>query len=305
MGKQQERYRETLSEAFSIKHKITAEPEKDTPHIHRQFEIIYPLSDNLVCWLDDQLTLMPSHSFFLLSNADLHQISRWIDPDEPQHAPCDRYVLYFAPEYLGDALNSQVDLLGCFYAMRDPQEHIVTIPEESNEYARMLLHRLSRRAARDCVEHGDDAAQRFEFICLLLLICRTFRSMHPTNGSDEESRLVYEIIDYIHDHYTDPIHARDIGREFLLGKTKLYDLFNRVLGMSPHNLLIQFRMNRASELLASGMSVAQAGQLVGYDNLSHFSQVFKQRLGMSPKRYQKLMQQLQSAPQPTESASSE
>lgn len=296
MKKQAERWRETLDEAFSIKHKVTPKTEKDTPHIHRQFELIYPLSDNLVCWLDDQLIRMPAHSFFLLSNADLHQISRWDNSNDSAPAPCDRYVLYFAPEYLGEALRSEIDLLGCFYAMREPSMHVVTLDSEDDAYAQLLLHRLTDRARRGDAKHGDRAAQRYEFVCLLLLICQTFRTMHPMQGSDEDSRLVYEIIDYIHEHYAEAIRAQDLGREFLLGKTRLYDLFNRVLGVSPHSLLIQFRMNRATDLLASGMSVAQTGQLVGYDNLSHFSQIFKQRIGMSPKHYQKLIHQLQDDP---------
>lgn len=295
MKKQVERYRETLSEAFSIKHKVAPRAEKTVPHIHRQFELIYPLSDNLACWLDDQMVRIPANSFFLLSNSDLHLLSRWDGSEGGTSAPCDRYVLYFAPEYLGEALRSEIDLLGCFYGMREPSAHIVTLADEDDAYARILLHRLCERARRGQGEHGDGASQRYEFICLLLLICQTFRSMHPTHGSDEDSRLVYEIIDYIHEHCAEPIGAQDLGREFLLGKTRLYDLFNRVLGVSPHSLLIQFRMNRATDLLASGVSVAQTGQLVGYGNLSHFSQIFKQRIGMSPKHYQKLIQQLQDA----------
>ena len=45
------------------------------------------------------------------------------------------------------------------------------------------------------------------------------------------------------------------------------------------------RMERACQLLKSGMRVQEAAMQVGYDNLAHFSRLFKRRMGMSPRQY--------------------
>ena len=43
------------------------------------------------------------------------------------------------------------------------------------------------------------------------------------------------------------------------------------------------KIAESRELLASGKKVAEAAQLLGYENVSHFSKMFKRYYGQSPR----------------------
>ncbi|HEX6994387.1 MAG TPA: AraC family transcriptional regulator [Gammaproteobacteria bacterium] len=73
--------------------------------------------------------------------------------------------------------------------------------------------------------------------------------------------------------------ARRVG----LSRSALAERFTRVLGMPPMQYLAQWRMHvAAQELRASGKSIAQIAEEVGYESEASFTRAFKRALGMPP-----------------------
>ncbi len=71
-------------------------------------------------------------------------------------------------------------------------------------------------------------------------------------------------------------------------------LFKRQVGMSPHAYLTGLRMNRARDILLSGVTnrysnytISQVAEACGYAEPLYFSRVFKQHFGVSPLQYAK------------------
>lgn len=66
--------------------------------------------------------------------------------------------------------------------------------------------------------------------------------------------------------------------------------FHRLYGMSPHDFLIEQRINKArTQLRESQMTVAEIAETLGYRDVGYFSRQYKQKTGLSPlgerKRY--------------------
>lgn len=61
--------------------------------------------------------------------------------------------------------------------------------------------------------------------------------------------------------------------------------FRRVTGWSPHAYLVRCRILAAKRLLRKGVSVAAAGERLGFSSISHFSSEFKRTEGLSPSEY--------------------
>lgn len=285
-----ESYRELFKESASVRHKCAPVPEMHRFHIHQQLEMVFPLSENLCCNLAGTVIDAPSHAFFLINNSDLHMFTR----REGSEGELDRYVIFFRPEYVTDFLTGSgvgIDPLACFFALQDDRHRIVPVGDDL-EYALQLLARLAERQQRlDEPRYADELAQLVEFSSLLTLVCQRFEELYTLEEADESYRLVCEIVEYIHERYAEPLRGEQIAREFLIGKSQLYDLFRRTIGISPHDLIVQCRMSKAVDLLSKGLPVAQVGEQVGYGNLSHFSQVFKQYMGCSPKQFQKSLRE--------------
>lgn len=71
-------------------------------------------------------------------------------------------------------------------------------------------------------------------------------------------------------------------------------LFKRQVGVTPHEYLTQARMNRARDILLSGVAnrysnytVSQVAEACGFTEPLYFSRVFKQHFGVSPLQYAK------------------
>ena len=64
--------------------------------------------------------------------------------------------------------------------------------------------------------------------------------------------------------------------------------FREIVGWSPHAYLVRCRISAAKRLLRKGVSVAAAGERLGFSSISHFSSEFRHVVGSSPSGYAKL-----------------
>lgn len=56
-------------------------------------------------------------------------------------------------------------------------------------------------------------------------------------------------------------------------------------GMTPNELIRVVRLNRAAELLLTGVAIAEVADLVGFDTAAYFSKVFKEQYRLTPSEY--------------------
>jgi AraC-like DNA-binding protein len=56
-------------------------------------------------------------------------------------------------------------------------------------------------------------------------------------------------------------------------------------GMTPNELIRVVRLNRAAELLLTGVSVSETADRVGFDTAAYFSKVFKEQYHVTPSEF--------------------
>ena len=62
-------------------------------------------------------------------------------------------------------------------------------------------------------------------------------------------------------------------------------VFRELVGTPPHKYLVRRRLQRARDLLRSGMPVTDVCYAAGFNNLSHFIRTFRAYFGMSPSKF--------------------
>jgi len=71
-----------------------------------------------------------------------------------------------------------------------------------------------------------------------------------------------------------------------MSPSKLKRLFKQIFGNSIFSYYQEFRIQEAARLLKEEkLSVSDAGYRLGFTNLSHFSRVFEEHIGIKPKQY--------------------
>ena len=91
---------------------------------------------------------------------------------------------------------------------------------------------------------------------------------------------------YIHTHYADPITLDDLTRAAGVCPKHLTQLFKASHHTTPIRYLWEHRIKRAANLLRhTDLSIQNISEQTGFQNPYHFSRLFKQTFGCSPREY--------------------
>lgn len=105
--------------------------------------------------------------------------------------------------------------------------------------------------------------------------------------ADDGSVLAEQIMEYIRQNHAEATTIARIASRFGLDRRRLAELFERYVGMTPSNYLIECRILKAKELLRTcSCPVKQIAECVGYSDSLYFSKAFKKRIGLSPSEFQ-------------------
>lgn len=135
----------------------------------------------------------------------------------------------------------------------------------------------------------------YENVCqnlLEVLVTNMIRLTHCTVTSTSTARTNKEctfIKRYIDHHFNENITLNYLAEMTHMNKYYMVHAFNKYIGYSPINYLIEKRISESKRLLeTSNYSIAQIAEKVGFSSQSYFSQVFKKSTQMTPNAYRKM-----------------
>jgi AraC-like DNA-binding protein len=100
-----------------------------------------------------------------------------------------------------------------------------------------------------------------------------------------EPRAVRLVKAYLRESHRSHVRLEHLARLTGLHRSYLIRAFRRHVGLPPHVYLIQVRVERAKQLLARGMPIAQVALEVGFVDQSHLTRRFKQITALTPKQF--------------------
>ena len=104
-----------------------------------------------------------------------------------------------------------------------------------------------------------------------------------------EQRFFNQVSDYLEQHFEDPqISAKSLYSALNIGEKQLQRKLKAFFNLSFPELVRNFRLKKALELLDAGQRASSVYHAVGFSSHSYFSQCFKAKFGHSPKAYQQL-----------------
>lgn len=99
-------------------------------------------------------------------------------------------------------------------------------------------------------------------------------------------KAIYAIKLHLGAHTSEPPNIAALAREARMSEPKLRKLFRQTFGKGVFEYYQSMRMQKAAHLLREQrLSVSEVGYQLGFTNLSHFSRVFEQHIGIKPKKY--------------------
>ncbi len=145
---------------------------------------------------------------------------------------------------------------------------------------------------------GGSAFERIPSEQTILEVTKSFKQTNDfhyneliekiTDGIGSQADYVEFVKKYVWLNYMNDISLNEIAEVLRLSRSYLSTLFKKEVGVSFTTYLIDFRLNRAIELLKKEkLPFAIIAEMVGYPNYSQFSKIFKKHKGQSPLNYMK------------------
>lgn len=130
------------------------------------------------------------------------------------------------------------------------------------------------------------------------VLAALFAEIARINRTDDEEQvdaekgritnIISRSLDYITDHYMEPIRVEDLAKYSHLSETHFRRLFSSYMNMSPLEYINNVRIQTACEhLKKTDESVADIAHKCGFTTNSTFNRNFKQIMGVNPAEWRK------------------
>ncbi|MBB6735139.1 response regulator [Cohnella zeiphila] len=101
-----------------------------------------------------------------------------------------------------------------------------------------------------------------------------------------EHKDMQRAVEYLQEHYREDVNMAVVSNYISLNYTYFSEAFKEYTGESFSAYLRKLRLGKAKELLAgTDLKVYEVCSLVGFDNVKHFTRVFKEAEGITPLEY--------------------
>ena len=257
------------SDKYNIAHNITQiRSGSCLIHSHTTYEILYMLEGDAVFSIGGTEYMLEPHTLLLIPPNVFHGIHVLTDK------PYDRYTVHFDPSIL------------------------------SHEHRALLLSKLPAKSDSSCCMRGmkdsgilemlrqfDDLSLSTETlhkplipIFLQALIARILLKLPAKTNYTVSSAnpLKNSLLDYINDHFTEPLTLDTLSARFFVSKSQLNQTFRRMTGTTVIDYIIRKRIAYAQQLLLNGVSAQQAGSAAGFGDYTTFYRAYKKHFGCSP-----------------------
>lgn len=141
---------------------------------------------------------------------------------------------------------------------------------------------------------GGSAFDRIPTEKSLMNITKAFKTTDDIDESDLMSKMLNGITkyydytgfikEYVKENYMNEISFLDLAKVCHVSRSHLSALFKKEVGCSFPEYLVNLRIHKAAKLLKEeNLRVSEVAELVGYQDVAHFSKIFKKYMGVSPK----------------------
>jgi len=243
-------------------------------HSHTSYEFLIPLSDMPYAGVETRIFNFEKNKLFPLNS-------------EQSHGP--------VKEILGcNLLAFQIDkdtFNDISYSLC--KKNNVTFENESFKIEPEMygLLRMFMEETRN-LQAGSDFILQNIINLIAINLLRQLKSNIPkliTEYNYCERENINRAISYLREEYNNSFSLEDVARIANLSPYHFIRTFKSMTGKTPYDYLLDVKIEKSKKLLKlKGYTITDICFHCGFNNLEHFSSVFKRKVGILPSKYRKL-----------------
>ncbi|MCR5465945.1 MAG: AraC family transcriptional regulator [Lachnospiraceae bacterium] len=248
-------------------------------HSHKNIEIAFVLAGRGQYFVDGKTYDVKQGDLLICNPGVMHQ-SIVTNPEDPTL----EFVCGFSDIHLHDMPENRI-------VLPDDCPILSLSSETKRELSRCCYEIIEENSSS---EPGRYYMIQAQMMRMLVIIFRALNGHKPSEApglnfeSYSKGYVVKNILNYLNENYSQHISLDQIARNMYLSPVYISKIFKEKTGDSPINYLIRVRLSKAREMLTEGRgSIRSISAMVGYDDVYHFSKLFKKHYGVSPMYYRK------------------
>ena len=223
-----------------------------TRHAHDHHQLVLPLAGTLFLTIDARAGEVSQQRAAIIPSGSSHGFAA---------TSANRFLVVDVPERLAPSL--------------DRLPHFVELDASLRHYVRFLHAQAVGGAVAHATQHH-----------MLLLLIQLLQERHGSRC--QLDRRVHAAQQFLQNHVHRPVSMAEVASAAHLSIRQLNDLFRQQVGATPHQYLLELRMNEAWRLLEqSDLSIQRVAESVGYTSLSAFSERFRRHFGKPPSHFRR------------------
>jgi RpiB/LacA/LacB family sugar-phosphate isomerase len=132
-----------------------------------------------------------------------------------------------------------------------------------------------------CVVTPDSACELAD-----VFLDASYAPREPLSGISP--RRLARVVEYVRNNLDKPLAVAALCRMADMSQSHFSKLFKLSTGLAPHQFVLQERINRSKELLRQDHAkIVEVALGVGFENQAHFTTVFGNLVGMTPRQFQR------------------
>lgn len=247
------------------------------PTWHQELEIAFVLKSTGVLRLGDRLVSYSLHEgdIFVIGSYEMHEVS--MDSGGMVVS------LYLSPGFLTLFSPETADVMFECKSFLFPPEDQAPFDVIRTDFAR-AFQALNKNEA-----HSSSLHLRSKIVILLDdLICYFSNSATEKRPTFHKGREhLRTATNYIDHHYDESITLNDLAEQIYLSESYLSRLFTKTMGLTFTAYLTQVRLNHATSLLRSNLTITEIAFKSGFTSTNSFIKTFKQAFKKTPGQYKK------------------
>lgn len=170
------------------------------------------------------------------------------------------------------------------YIQNSLDKNVITISLNNKEYEKILS--LYKIIYDDAINTIDDNVISNCFSIIVALLERNINFKFNSIAKTNYSTLVASIVDLIENYHYSNLKLNDLAVRFSISQSTLIHRFKKETGYTIINYKIKCQIEEAKNLLKiTNLTITSIASEVGFNDTSHFTKVFKEKEGITPKEY--------------------